>query len=77
MRYYVFRRGWNTANNPSSAGGPETVRVAEVEADSPEQAERDARAAGVTCYNNQALYAEPADEIDRAEAERDARVKLL
>lgn len=77
MRYYVYRRGWNTANNPSRYGGPETVMVAEVEADTEEQARQLALDAGVTCYNNQGLFAKEADKVDAKQADLNKRVKLV
>lgn len=81
MRFYVYRRGYNTANNPIMGGGPETVLVAEVEADDHGHAVKSALDAGVSCYNNQGMFAKEADEVDAVEAEKQAdlnrRVRLL
>lgn len=38
MRFYVYRRGYNAANNSLRGGGPETVLVAEVTAENAENA---------------------------------------
>ena len=75
MRYYVYRRGYNTANNPSRGGGPETVMVAEVEADDADHARQLALDAGVTCYNNQGIFAEEADQVDVEESAKQAEIK--
>jgi hypothetical protein len=81
MRFYVYRRGYNSANNSARDGGPETVMVAEVKADNKTEACMMAREAGVTCYNGQSMWGEDADEVDRKEGARkkelDERVKLF
>jgi hypothetical protein len=73
MRYYVFRSGWNTANQPSSYC-EHTMRVAEVEAVDEDDALRLARRAGVTQYNGQGLGADLADEIDAKDAAEEAEI---
>lgn len=75
-RFYVYRSGYNAANNSAMSGGPSTVRVAEVQAESADEACRLAQEEGVTCYNNQHMYAEDADEEDAKAAERSSRVQL-
>jgi transposase len=75
MRFYIYRTGHNTANQSSRDGCPHRMRVAAVEADGPDEALSLARER-VTCYNGQSLDAEPADAVDRAEAEIDSRVEL-
>lgn len=76
MRYIVFRRGYNSANNPAMNGGPETVPVADVEAESPEQA---CELAGkvVTTYHNQTLFARPAADVEAERAELAEKVKAI
>ena len=37
-RYRLFRTGYHPKNNPESAGGPETIMVGEIEANSPRDA---------------------------------------
>lgn len=76
-RFYIFRRGYNTANNPSRGGGPETVRVAEVEAADAKHAVTDALKSGITCYPNQTIWAEDAQTIDAEEAALRKRVRRL
>ena len=75
MRYYVYRHGWNTANQPSQ-GSPHKVRVAEVDAASADEA-RTLAAQRVTVYNNQHLSAELADDVDAAEKAVDERVTVV
>ena len=72
MRWYVYRTGSNATNQPMTF---EPVKVATVEADSADEA---CTLAGkhVTCYANQTLDAELADEADAREAEIDVRVQL-
>lgn len=74
MKYYVFRTGWNKANQ-DIALCPERMRVATVEADLPEEACQLA-SKRVVVYNNQSLDAEPASESDAEEAEIDSKVKV-
>ena len=62
--YYVYRRGYNAANNSCLGGGPETVRVFECEAASEKAAVEQAIAAGVSCYNNQLIWAEDANKVE-------------
>lgn len=76
MKFYIYRKGYNTANQPLASGGPETQKVAEVEANSKDEAEKLALER-VTVYNNQTLWAEPAEEVDARELEIDERVNLL
>lgn len=76
MRFYVYRTGWNGANNSSSMGGPARVRVAEVEADSARDA-CDLAAERVSCYNGQFFSAVEADSEDMGEAKIDAAVTVL
>jgi len=65
----VYRRGYNTANNPLRCGGPEVVRVALVEAETEEEAVDAALQAGVTCYHNQAIWAQPEQVAQRRTVE--------
>lgn len=67
MPYYiVYRHGWNDANQASAQGLPEKMAVLRVEADSPEEACRQA-AAQVSVAPNQRLTAEPAAPVDAKE----------
>lgn len=74
--WIVYRHGYNAANNSARNGGPEAVPVARVEAETEDEAARLA-AKRVTVYNNQHLYAEPAEEVDAEEAETDRRVRPI
>lgn len=56
--FTVFRRGYNSSNNSSRDGGPETVEVGTYEAESEEAAVDAALADGVTVYNGQGIWAE-------------------
>lgn len=56
--YTVFRSGYNASNNSARDGGPETVEVWQGRAATPEAAVAAAIADGVTCYNNQRVWAE-------------------
>jgi hypothetical protein len=56
--FYVYRRGYNAANNPMRRGGPETMEVATVHAMTEEEALKIATDdLGITVFNNQTLYA--------------------
>lgn len=78
MRWYVYRHGYNSANNSARYGGPESVRVAIIEeAESAEAACQLAKEEGVSCYHNQFLYAEDADVADKAKAARKRLVKRV
>ena len=74
MQFYVYRSGWNAANQPS-AYSAHTVLVATVEADSAEDACALA-AERVTVYNGQYLSASEAADVDEREAAIDSKVKL-
>jgi hypothetical protein len=63
QEYVVYRHGWNEDNQSQSAGLPEKMPVARLEANSPEEACRLA-AAQVTVHANQHLSAEPAAAVD-------------
>lgn len=67
MKYYVYRTGYNSANNAGRDGGPETVCCAEVEAENAQEACDLASKSGISCYNNQYFSAKLASEV---EAER-------
>jgi hypothetical protein len=73
MRFFVYRTGSNAANQPMTF---EPVHVATVEASSEDEAVKLARKRG-TCYHNQYLHAENADEIDAREAAIDSRVTVI
>lgn len=72
MRYYILRHGSNAANQSMT----QTMRVAEVKADSEDEALSLAHRR-VTCYNNQQLEAIDADMVDAEEAGIDERVTLI
>ena len=74
-RFYIYRRGYNGANNPCAGGGPETVKVATVEAVTHAEAVELALQR-VSCYVNQAIWAELAEQIDAREAAIDAAVQV-
>jgi hypothetical protein len=76
-KYYVYRKGYNSANNSARDGGPETVQVAEALAERPSEAVQLAMESGVTVYNNQSIWAEEADGVDAKRKERLSRVKLF
>lgn len=58
MPFHLFRTGYHPANNPKSAGGPETIMVGEIEADSLEDAVEQALMAGITSFEGQRVWAE-------------------
>ena len=64
MRYSIYRHGHNGENQPEHEGIPYSMRGAELEADDVEEALELAHER-VTISPNQALTAEPADEVDR------------
>jgi hypothetical protein len=74
--YVVYRHGWNDDNQSAAHGLPEKMPVARIEADSPEDACRRARAR-VTLHENQHLSAEPADEVDARENNLNLRAEAL
>lgn len=75
MKYYVYRTGYNGANNSAMGGGPETVKVAEVEADNADQAIALTRESGISCYNNQYFSAKPKEDVEQRAAEVQRRVR--
>jgi len=74
--YVVYRHGWNAENQSPEAGLPEKMPVARIEAKSPEEACRLARAR-VTLYENQHLSAEPAADVDARENNLNLRAEAL
>ena len=74
--YVVYRHGWNEDNQSAAHGLPEKMPVARLEADSPEDACRLARAR-VTLHDNQYLSAEPADEVDARENNLNLKAEAL
>jgi len=74
--YVVYRHGWNDDNQSKDHGLPEKMPVARLEADSPEDACRLARAR-VTLHDNQYLSAEPADEVDARENNLNLKAEAL
>jgi hypothetical protein len=74
--YVVYRHGWNAVNQSPEAGLPEKMAVARLEADSPEEACRQA-VARVTLLEHQYLSAEPADEVDAHENNLNLRAEAL
>ena len=75
-QWNVYRHGYNAANNSARHGGPISVPVARVEAETADEA-CDLAAKRVTVYNGQYLYATDAAEEDAKEAEIDRRVEVL
>ena len=73
MKWYVYRTGSNSANQPMTF---EPVLVATVEAEDADQATALA-AERVTVYNNQYLSAEPKDEVDAQEQAIDDVVEVF
>jgi hypothetical protein len=74
--YVVYRHGWNADNQSAAAGLPEKMPVARIEANSAEDACRQALAR-VTVLHNQYLSAEPADEVDAREHNLNLRAEAL
>lgn len=74
--YVVYREGWNQANQPPEHGLPQKMAVARVQADSPEEACRQA-AANVTLKNNQRLTAEPAEVVDAKENQMNLKTEAV
>ena len=72
MRFYVYRSGWNGANQSSLHGAPHRMRVAEVTAKSA-RAACTLAAQRVTVYKNQHLDAVYADTEDAEEGEIDVK----
>lgn len=60
MLFHIYRTGYHPKNNPESARGPETVKVAEVHASSEDEALEKAFEQGVTSYPGQKVWAEKA-----------------
>ncbi len=56
--YKIFRTGFHPQNNPEPAGGPETVLVFQLIADSEDEALDRAFAMGVASYPGQTVWAE-------------------
>lgn len=73
MRFYVYRKGSNAANQPMEPG---PVHVATVQAETFEAAVQLA-SKRVTVYNGQHLFARDADFEDAEDAEIDSKVKLV
>jgi hypothetical protein len=74
--YVVYRHGWNDDNQSAAQGLPEKMAVARIEADSPEDACRRAKAR-VILHENQHLTAEPAEEVDAHENNLNLRAEAL
>jgi hypothetical protein len=74
--YVVYRHGWNDDNQSRDNGLPEKMAVARIEAGSPEDACRLAKAR-VTLHENQYLSAEPAEEVDARENNLNLRAEAL
>lgn len=75
-QYVIYRHGWNADNQSPQAGLPEKMAVARIDADSPEEACRQAMSQ-VTLQENQSLSAEPADEVDAHENNLNLRAEAL
>ena len=73
MRFYVYRYGSNSANQPMEPG---PVHVATVEADIEEDALELAHKR-VEVYNGQHLSARDAEEVDAEEADIDSKVEVI
>jgi hypothetical protein len=69
-QYWVFRRGFNKANQLAAAAGHEgeTQTVFSAMADSPEDAVKIAMANGITVYSNQTIFARLAADCQAEEA---------
>lgn len=74
--YVIYRHGWDAANQNPDQGLPAKMPVARIQADSAEEACRLA-AQRVTLTSQQHLSAEPAEEVDAREAERNLRGEAL
>ena len=73
QRFYVYRWGSNSANQPMDNG---PCKVATVTAENDDAACRLTRHR-VTVYNNQSLEARDADEVDAEEKAIDDAVELV
>jgi hypothetical protein len=74
--YVVYRRGWNDANQSRAKGMPEKMAVLRLDADSPEDACRQARSQ-ITLFGDQTLSAEPAAHADAYENKLNQSVESL
>jgi hypothetical protein len=74
--YIVYRHGWADSNQNPDQGLPERMPVARIEANSPDEACRLA-AKRVTLTPQQHLSAEPAEEVDARETNRNLRAEAL
>lgn len=74
--FVVYRHGWNEQNQDPARGLPERMPVARLQAESAEEACRQA-APGITLFPNQSLSAEPAAEVDARVQNLDLQVEAL
>jgi hypothetical protein len=74
VKWYIYRTGYNNANNSARFGGPETVHVLDVEAETAEDAIEIAREAGISCFHNQYFSAKLASDVEARKAAIERRI---